>query len=158
MMAELHDVMAYIIKNYPEHLGHELSNARLTKMVYLGDWHQSLNEGRQITGINWYFDNFGPFVRDVESVASEREDLFVIDYGSNMHGQAKKTFSLRNKDYEPALSDEERKSLDHIIEATRRLYWSEFIKLVYSTHPVASSNRYSFLNLVEKAKEYKIPA
>lgn len=154
-MAELHDVMAYLIKNYPDSMAHELSNARLTKMVYLADWHQALNEGRQITDIRWYFDNFGPFVKDVEDTAAEYDDLFVVDLGSNMYGQAKKTFALRDEDYEPELDDAERRSLDHIIEVTRKLFWAPFIKLVYSTHPIASSQRYTYLDLVAKAREYK---
>lgn len=154
-MAELHDVMAYLIKNYPDSMAHELSNARLTKMVYLADWHQALNEGRQISNIEWYFDNFGPFVKDVEDTAAEYDDLFVVDLGSNMYGQAKKTFALRDEDYEPELDDAERRSLDHIIEVTRKLFWAPFIKLVYSTHPIASSQRYTYLDLVAKAREYK---
>lgn len=154
-MAELHDVMAYLIKNYPVNMAHELSNARLTKMVYLADWHQALNLGHQITDIEWYFDNFGPFVRDIEQAAADHDDLFVIDLGSNMYGQAKKSFALRNRDYVPEISTAEKASLDHIVNVTRQLYWAPFIKLVYSTHPIASSERYSFLDLVAKAEEYK---
>jgi hypothetical protein len=154
MMAELHDVMAYLIQNYPATMNHELSNARLTKMVYLADWHQAITNGRQVTGIKWYFDNFGPFVRDVEMTALRRNDLFSIDLGSNMYGQPKKSFSLRDPHYKPRISASEASSLDHIIEVTKRLYWEDFIKLVYSTHPIASSDRYSYLDLVSKAAEY----
>jgi hypothetical protein len=155
MMASLKDVMAYYIQHYPDSMAHELSNARLTKMVYLADWHQALNQDRQITDIEWYFDNFGPFVHDIEETAANHEEIFSVDLGNNMYGQAKKTFGLRDKAYKPELSDVEKSSLDHIIEVTRKLYWAPFIKLVYSTHPVASSQRYSILNLVDKAREYK---
>ncbi|WP_018445489.1 Panacea domain-containing protein [Rhizobium gallicum] len=151
-MAELHDVMAYLIQNYPA--THELSNARLTKMVYLADWRQAISQGKQITPIQWYFDNFGPFVRDVETTAAFRDDLFSVDLGSNMYGQPKKSFSLRDPSYRPTLSASEKAALDHIIEVTKRLYWNDFIKLVYSTHPIASSERYSYLDLVKKASEY----
>lgn len=151
-MAELHDVMAYIIQNYP--MKHELSNARLTKMVYLADWRQAISEGKQITSIQWYFDNFGPFVRDIETTAAFRDDLFATDLGSNMYGQPKKSFTMRNAQYRPQLSTSEQAAIDHIIGVTKTLYWKEFIKLVYSTHPIASSERYSTLNLVDKAREY----
>lgn len=151
-MAELHDVMAYIIQTYPSR--HELSNARLTKMVYLADWRQAISEGRQITGIRWYFDNFGPFVRDVETTALFRDDIFSIDLGSNMFGQPKKSFALRDPNYQPSLTPSERAAIDHIVGVTKPLYWKEFIKLVYSTHPIASSERYSYLDLVQKAAEY----
>lgn len=154
-MAELHDVMAYLVKKYPGNLQHELSNARLTKMIYLADWHQAINRGRQITDISWYSDNFGPFVRDIEKTAAERDDLFVVNLGSNIHGQAKKSFALRDANYNPRLKPEEVESLDHIINVASKLYWAPFINLVYSTHPIASSQRYSYLDLLTKAKEYK---
>ncbi len=154
-MAELKDVIAYLIKSYPEQIRHELSNARLTKMVYLADWHRALNADKQITNIEWYFDNYGPFVHDIEREAAFRRDIFSINLGSNMLGQPKKSIVLKNTSYEPDISDEEKGSLDHIIEATKKLYWDDFIKLVYATHPIASSERYSFLDLIEKAQEYK---
>ena len=151
-MAELHDVMAYIIQNYPTK--HELSNARLTKMVYLADWRQAISRGRQISAIHWYFANFGPFVRDVETTAAFRDDLFATDLGSNMFGQPKKSFTMKDLAYRPRLDSSEQAAVDHIIEVTKKLYWNDFIKLVYSTHPIASSERYSYLDLVQKAKEY----
>lgn len=152
-MAKLKDVMAYFISNYPETMKHELSNARLTKMVYLADWHSCINRRAQITPIRWYFDNFGPFVRDIETTAQTNPQLFSVERVSNMYGSAKKQFSLKQQ-YTPDLTESEKQSLDHIIEVTKKLYWNDFIRLVYATHPIASSERYEYLNLVDKAKEY----
>jgi hypothetical protein len=132
----------------------ELSNARLTKMVYLSDWHQAISHGRQISNIEWYFDNYGPFVTDVEQTAKEHADLFEIVIALNIYGQPKKAFSLKQEAFTPSLTYEEQASLDHVIDITHKLYWNDFIKLVYGTYPVASSERYSFLDLVRKAKEY----
>ena len=153
-MAKLKDVMVYLIGHYPSGIQHELSNARLTKMVYLADWHQAINHERQITDIKWYFDNYGPFVRDVEREASKSKDVFCVDLGSNMYGQPKKMISLRSGAGATELTEAEIQSLDHIISITQKLYWDDFIKVVYATHPIASSERYSFLNLVEKSQEY----
>ena len=147
MTAKLQNVMAYIIKKYPDKLAGEMSNARLTKMVYLVDWKNALEQGTQITGIKWYFDNYGPFVSDVENAAKTNPEVFVIDLGSNMYGQPKKTFRLREGQTDIYLSDKEKKSIESVIEETRKLYWKDFIRLVYSTHPVASSDRYTYLDL-----------
>jgi len=152
-MAEIKDIMAYIISNYPENLRHELSNARLTKMIYLSDWHSCINRGSQITDISWFFDDFGPFVHDISETAKAYPSIFDIDTTKNSYGQPKRIFRMRSK-YTPTISGEERASVDHIIEITRKLYWKDFIRLVYGTHPVASSDRYSFLDLSKKAKEY----
>lgn len=154
-MTQLRDVMAYLIRNYPDRMSDELSNARLTKMVYLADWRHVLETGQQITDISWYFDNYGPFVRDIEITAAFNPDMFQIEATRNMYGQSKKKFSLVNKDYQPNLKGSEKEALDHIIGVTQRLYWNDFIKLVYSTHPIASSERYSHLDLQEKAKAYQ---
>ena len=59
MKIKLIDVIYYIIKNYKKIK--DLSKSRLTKIVYLADWHQSIHQGKQITKIKWYFDHFGPF-------------------------------------------------------------------------------------------------
>ena len=132
----------------------ELSNARLTKMVYLADWKHALENGTQITNIDWYFDNYGPFVRDVEATALKNPQLFKVHSTTNMYGQYKKTFSLKDEGYAPNLKRSELDALDHIINVTKILYWKDFIKLVYSTHPIASSERYTHLDLPEKAREY----
>lgn len=155
MSAKLQDVMVYILKKYPENLSDEMSNARLTKMVYLVDWKNALVKGNQITEINWYFDNYGPFVTDIEDKAKAKSKIFIIDLGSNMYGQPKKTFRLRDTNTVINLTDGEKKSIKSVIDETKKLYWNEFIKLVYSTHPVASSDRYTYLKLAEKANEYK---
>ena len=153
-MAELVDVTAYLIANYPEALGHELSTARLTKLVYLADWHSCLHNGRQITSINWLFNHNGPFVWDVKDACESHPDIFRIKKTENPFGAPKRQFTLINSSFKPKLSPKEQVSLDYVIEATRKLYWADFINLVYSTHPVASSEKYSVLNLVEKAREY----
>ncbi|WP_180215445.1 Panacea domain-containing protein [Neorhizobium sp. AL 9.2.2] len=147
--------MAYLIKHYPDRMSDELSNARLTKMVYLADWRHVLETGKQITNIDWYFDNYGPYVNDISTTAASNSNIFAVENTLNMYGQNKKKFALRRADYVPPISGSERDALDHIIDVTQKLYWNDFIKLVYSTHPIASSERYSHLNLPEKAREYQ---
>lgn len=154
MTNKLLDVMIFILKSYPDRLASEMSNARFTKMVYLSDWKNAIDNGEQITDIEWYFDNYGPFVSDVEKTAKSRPDIFKIVIGTNMYGQPKKTFQLQNEQVHVDLSDAEKHSISAVSDETKKLYWNEFIKLVYSTHPVASAERYSYLNLTEMAKDY----
>lgn len=155
-MAQLKDIIAYIISIYPENMSDELSNARVTKMVYLSDWRNCLRDKGQISDIRWYFDNFGPFVWDVKKEAEENKDIFEVNSVPNMFGTPKTLFRLRDKNYTPNLTKSEMASIQHIVSISSKKYWNDFIKLVYSTHPIASSERYSFLDLVSKAKEYKL--
>jgi len=152
-MAELKDVMVYIIGNYP--FKGELSNARLTKMVYLTDWKNALIVGKQITNINWRFVDFGPFVRDIQDTAVDYKNIFNSVDTTNQFGVKKLLITLNDQKYQPNLTTEEKKVIDHVIEKTKRLNWNDFIRLIYSTYPILKSERYSFLDLVTFAHEYQ---
>lgn len=154
-MTILKEALAYILKHYPQHMSHELSNARVTKMLYLADWHQAIKHSRQITEIDWYFDNYGPYVNDIRAEAEANLSLFTAHYTNNMYGQPKLMLGLNDRSYIPNIPKEVKESLDHVLEQTQKMYWDSFIKLVYSTYPVTSSDRYSSLDLIEKAAEYK---
>jgi len=150
-MAEIKDVVAYFCKKYPH--PQELSKARLTKMVYLADWEASITSYKQMTPINWVFHHFGPYVDDVEMLVRSDRDFSMTDT-HNMLGNSKSVISLANN-YESNLTQEEKNILDKVITETKDKYWNSFINLVYSTYPITSSERYSNLNLVDKASEYK---
>lgn len=153
-MAALRDVMAWIIKNYP-HQG-ELSNARLTKMVYLSDWHHTVYSNARMTEIDWYFDNHGPFVWDVKNKAAEERDWFRIVETTNMYGSRKILIKLRKKDDEDIdISDSEKSSIAKMIDRTKGLYWDDFITFVYSTFPVLVSEKYSQLDLDALAARFR---
>ncbi len=150
-MAKTTDIASYVLQNYP--FPDDMSNARLTKIIYLADWHHTLNNGAQISKINWYYDNYGPFVWDVynEILADNK---FNVKVTRNLFGQEKKLITL-NKKSEYALEDTEILSINKVIQETKALYWDKFIKLVYSTFPIRTSEKYTNLNLRQKAKEFK---
>ena len=103
-MAILKDIMAYIITNYPHKL--DLSNAKLTKMIYLSDRRHAIRYGNQISSIRWYFDNYGPFVWDIKDEA-EKDNQFTVSEFLNAYGTPKIVISLKNEKYIPKLSLEE---------------------------------------------------
>jgi len=151
-MATLEDAIAYILREYPYR--DETSNARVTKMLYLADWHNLIQGKQSVTNVQWYFDNYGPFVWDVRNAVAQSR-VMSIETTQNYYGTPKDQFVLTDAAYEPDLSADEKAALDHVITETKALTWPAFIKLVYSTYPVATSERYTRLNLVAKAKEYR---
>jgi hypothetical protein len=153
-MAKLKDIMAYIIKEYP--LKSDLSNAKLTKMIYLADWKHAITYGHQISDIMWYFDNYGPFVWDIKDEALNEPEIFVVKEVLNAYGSPKVIIGLNQMQYTPKISVEEAKSINHVIESAKKLNWDQFIRLVYSTYPIISSEKYNHLDLVKKAKEYLV--
>ena len=150
-MATIKDVMAYYLQKYP--FPDELSNARLTKMVYLADWESSQKNNESITPIQWMFHNFGPYVDDVFDVA-RKESIFDCVETENMHGGLKKLIRMKS-DYSPQLEEKEIDVLDAVILTTKNMYWDEFIKHVYDTYPIRISARFANLDLVELAENEK---
>ncbi|MCC9655602.1 Panacea domain-containing protein [Rhodopirellula halodulae] len=151
-MDTLQDIIAYLLKHYPHK--NELSNARLTKMVYLADWRNAVLARRQLTDIDWYFDNYGPFVSDVKQAVQQEPDIFTVRKTENLYGNSKTLIELNDDSYQPSLSKATKEVLDHVIETTKQLGWNGFISLVYGTYPIASSPRYSMLDLVALASKY----
>lgn len=152
-MFNLKEIMSYFCLNYP--YPNELSNARLTKMVYLSDWFSCLVLGKQITHIRWVFNHYGPYVDDIVDVA-KRDSLFTISTVQNYYGDNKIIISCDDLSYKPMISEEVKEILDFVINKTKSMYFNEFIDYVYSTYPISSQSRYVNLDLVYLAKEYKM--
>lgn len=144
--------MAYVAAKYP--YKNELSKARLTKLVYLSDWFSSLLDERQMTDIDWLFNHYGPYVDDVYDIASTDSE-FSITPEKTIYGGDKFVISFNGNQYSLELSDREKNIIDTIIEKTKTMYFNDFISYVYSTYPVSSNERYSHMDLVSLAKEYK---
>lgn len=140
----LEDLIIYICQNYPH--SRELSKARLTKLIYLIDWKSCLTKRQQLTNINWYFDNYGPYVDDVIEAARNSEHLSV-EQETNYYGTKKERISLSNKNYVPKINNNDILLIKEVFSETQSLYWDEFIKHVYNTPPIKNSQRYSTLNL-----------
>jgi len=151
MNKKLFNLIAYFLKNYPHK--DELSNARLTKMIYLSDWYSAIHHEVQVTNIKWYFDNHGPFVWDIKNEVERNPEYFLIHETLNMFGGKKRLIKLK-KDLTVSLTDIEEAAAKHIIQVTKDLNYDDFIKLVYSTYPIATTEKYSSLNLVTKAAKY----
>lgn len=56
---------------------------------------------------------------------------------------------------ELSISNEVKSVAKLIISKTNQFDWTTFISLVYSTYPVKTSSKYTKLNLVQDAIEYK---
>jgi predicted nucleic acid-binding OB-fold protein len=76
-----------------------------------------------------------------------------------MYGEPKDLMRIADDVDYPSLGEEERELLDFVIEKSAQKNWDEFIRLVYSTYPIATQERFSELDLVELAREYeqKVP-
>lgn len=155
MSAELHDVIAYLCEQYPARLRDDLSNSRVTKMVYLADWLSCLEADSQMTGIQWHFHHHGPFVHDVIDTVKSRDDLFCVSTSETIYGDMKQVIRLRQDAATPSLGDNEKRILDRVVEGTAERTYRDFLRLIYATYPVLSNEKHSNLNLLDSAREYK---
>ena len=131
----------------------ELSNARLTKLVYLSDWLSLLKNGKQITHIDWLFNRYGPYVNDIFDLVNEDKDTFEVKEEKNFYGAKKIAISLRKrKEYKKT---EEISIANMVLKATEDKNFEKFIDFVYETPPVKNTERYSFLELSDFAKTHK---
>jgi hypothetical protein len=151
-VASLRDVVAYLCKHYPRR--DELSNARVTKMVYLADWRSAITRGKQLTGTQWVFNRYGPFVYDVLDTAKD-DSAFEVISTRNMYGAPKDLLRVANNVSYPSLEEDEQNVLDFVLKGSAEKNWGDFMRLVYSTYPIVARERYTKLDLVELASEYR---
>lgn len=149
-MDKLKIILIYILSlhkgfNYP------VANSRLTKLVFLSDWLNCLNEHKQISNIHWYYDNYGPYVKDILECVENNSNDFLLQNDSNMFGASKRLISLNIpiENFNNALSEEEKISIKKVTDSTKDLSYQEFINLVYSSYPIKNSSKYTFLNLTD---------
>lgn len=150
--AKIKSALIYLCRAYPH--TRELSKARVTKMIYLADWRSAILRDCQVTDIAWTFNHYGPYVSDVVDLA-RRDPAFEVLAAENYHGSPMELVTLADSNEPDALDSDERQILDHVIQQTSGLYWNDFIKLVYATYPVRTQPRYTHLDLVKLAGEYR---
>lgn len=141
MKTNLNNLIKYFCANYPH--SQELSKARLTKMIYLADWENFKISQEQISEIEWYFDNFGPYVNDVIDVAYNDPDVRVVSTRT-IYGTDKTLIEYQGES--PNLDVQTKSILDKVINDTKPLSWKSFIDYVYSTPPIKESTRYNYLD------------
>lgn len=147
------NLIKYILKEYPNKS--DLSASRLTKLMYLADWKNSIEHDSQITDANWHFHHYGPYVDNFIDMAKKDSDIKVRNE-MTMFGGRKQQFELLDSHLgDIDISPENKNIIDFVINATKDKNYEEFIKLVYSTFPIVSNDRYSDLDLVELARRYK---
>lgn len=153
MKAKISNLIKYLLKNYP--YKSELSASRLTKMLYLADWKSAIEHSKQLTDAQWHFNHYGPYVDDFIKIAKDDDDICVVSTRTKFGGHKQEVQLSSNFDGTVELEEADRKILDFVISSTKNKNYEDFIKLVYSTYPVVSSSKYSDLDLIGMAKEYK---
>ena len=149
----LKQLMLCILAKYPH--PDDMSNSRLTKTVFLCDWKSCLESGYVVSGVDWYFDHYGPYVDDVIDLAKNDTDFLVVNIQTE-HGKNKSLVRLAGDGLSHySLSSLDEACVDFVIGLTEDKKYDEFINLIYSLYPVITSPKFGRIDLVKKAMDYK---
>ena len=151
-MKNLLDIIIYIFSNYEK--VEELSKPRLVKLIYLIDWKYSIEKGEQFTDIKWYFNHYGPYVDDVINLIKKESDIFTVDSYLNQYGGSSDRIIMK-RDVKVVLDTNVKSTADFILKNTVMLNWTDFISLVYSTYPIKTNSKYTYLDLKKDAELFK---
>ena len=148
-MATLKDLVAFVISEYPK--PDELTRARLTKLLYLADVEWAWRRGEQLTDIQWFWDDYGPFVPDAGGSVKtlEEEEKVKVLADTTPFGKPKHWYEwIAPKPPEDLhLPEEVRDMLKKLISQTWHLSFGLFLQQVYGTAPMKSSEQYQPLDV-----------
>lgn len=147
------DLIRYICLNSPN--PDELSLSRLNKIIYLIDWKSAVEYQQQITSIEWYTNDFGPYIQNLEDIL-KNDSRFELDNVLDLYGKKKNIISLLNDKNFLEPNKNEKLISDFVLQKVEKFYWNEFLNLVYSTYPIISQEKNSKLELVKLAKVYNL--
>lgn len=133
------ELFKIILSVYPK--SKELTRDRLVKLTYLADWRSAITYKKQITSVKWYINNYGPYIEDMYKIlADEKFDI-------NQEIQQRKTEKYN-------CNREINLVVNFIIDKTQDLDSNTFSNLVFSTFPLATTPKYCYIDLIDKAKQY----
>ena len=138
-MLDFVELFKIIISVYPQK--QEITRDRLVKLTYLSDWRSAIINKKQITNIKWYINNYGPYIENMYGILKEKS----FDINDSIE---------ERKKFDGEIATEIMTVVDFIINKTKELNNNDFTTLVFSTFPLATSTKYSYVDLVEKAKQY----
>ena len=143
---KLKDMIVFLIQEYPK----DLSTFRIANLCYLADWHYAINHKQQISNVKYKISNhlYWIYLGEImQTIRNESKDFYV--HKGFLH-KNKKTLK-----YIPKLTNEEKKSLMHVINKTKDLNKNDFDRLISSTYPIFYSEKGAKLDLIAMAQEYK---
>lgn len=136
MKNKIHDIISKILTFYKSEK--EISLQKIVFLIYLCDWKNSIEHGRQMTDIEWkYLDS--EFSKKIIAAFNEVRTREGFEFKSNYAN----------------LSETELQVIDFIGTLSLKLNTEDFIKLVFSTYPMIRKEKYKSLNLPDLAEDYK---
>lgn len=152
-MSKLNSLMACLASRNPPSF--ELTVERMTQTVYLVDWKSALEFGEQVTSITWFYGPAGPMSQEILRIAGMANSPLIVRTPLNSPGRSRASIALRDRSFVPKLPDRDLDVVGFVLNTVLSYDRHAIAKLVLSTFPFVSNSRYTKLDLVKSAKEYK---
>lgn len=152
LQSVLREALAYLASHFPKET--ELSRSRLTRMLYLADWRSAILRGQPLTKAVWNYSQYGPFAIEAETIL-RHDPNFTTSIDFSLDNGEVDTVALRQPVSYTSLTVDDRSLLDFVVEVTASLPWNDFNRLVYSTYPLITQEKYQNLDLMVAADRYQ---
>lgn len=147
------NVLHHLLNKYENNL--DLDIVTVTGIMYLIDWESSLRYGKQITNIDWLFNEYFLFSSTLYELINNSEHFKNVTIFSPF-GKEKKiiknTCEQSNNNFN--LSKEDILIIEDVLSLVNYFNWNDFRNFVVNTYPVRSQKRYDILDLPKLAIEY----
>ncbi|MDR2170631.1 MAG: hypothetical protein LBP59_10855 [Planctomycetaceae bacterium] len=150
-IACVNEVVRYIVYRYDDS-GNDvrvISGSLLTNLLFLSDWKFALEYGNVISGIKWKHTFYPGYIHeDIIQALQIDDDIEMKWLRSGMMVNMRPICTTLQL-YKSG------EIIDFIIEKRHRLGNDGFMRLFFSVYPLMSRSRYTELDLVQIAAEYK---
>lgn len=145
-MNKLKNTILYLVKRHPPK--RDLTQTRLTMLLFLIDWENTLQHREQITELSWYFGQYGPNAIDLIPEIRHSKNLYIAVEKSNFGTDQFmiKTSIDKSLIQIEKLSTENIKIIDDIINKTKNFSWKELLDYTYNTKPIKLCKKYTTIS------------
>ena len=152
MESKLKDVLVYALLRCKDNK--LITKKRLEVLIYLADWKNAYDTGKQITDIKWKLSNKIIESGKIFEILENEKNIFMFyknNYNNICPALINEAYVIKN------LSIRELENIEFAVEETKDLSFSAFAKKAYSTYPItlANSKKEIELDLTEAAKTYR---
>jgi uncharacterized phage-associated protein len=133
---KLNDAVAYVVECFQERQRAPLTRTKLVKYLYLADYTSCQQWKKPVTGLQYKSYYYGPYAPEILQ-AAESQPHYIL-YERYLRTDGAPYFAYRPTGAKPkydTLSDEDRQTINHVLEKYGALSLKELLRTVYQTPP-----------------------
>lgn len=146
----MQDIILALLNGHPKGIRDE----ELMWIVYLADWRSTIKSRNRLLQCVWTFGHYGPETEEFEAALEQYSWMFKTSRRRETNGIEFRWIQPEHPEYRVLLEEHEHAAVEHVLSTTSSLDRADLVRLVYSTFPMLSSERFTTLNLEDLADKY----